>query len=85
MIFNISLNKNTDNKLKEIKGLTNCKRLTKLSLAHNKIDKIQGLDDLPIQHLDLVSIKNTYKIQDELSIEQILSLTNIHVDYLFSN
>lgn len=65
------LNTESDNKLKEIKGLENCKRLTKLSIAHNKIDKIQGLDNLPIQQLDIVSLhsekcnnKNSWQFHD---------------------
>ena len=51
------LDKFSDNSIKEIKGLENCHRLKNLSVAHNKIEKIQGLDRLPIQYLNLVSTK----------------------------
>ena len=53
--FWFSLPLSLDNGIKEIKGIENCHRLQKLSLAHNKIDRIQGLDNLPIQYLNLVS------------------------------
>lgn len=44
-----------DNSFCEIGGLEQCCRLTHLSLAHNKITKISGLDSLPLTHLCLVS------------------------------
>ena len=52
----LSLPLDKDNSIKEIKGLENCHRLQNLSLAHNKIEKIQGLDYLPIQYLNLVRL-----------------------------
>jgi len=44
----------TDNEITEIQGLSNCLRLEYLSLKNNKIDRIQGLDCLPLKYLNLV-------------------------------
>ena len=43
-----------DNKIEEMFGMEACRRLTHLSLAHNKLNKIQGIEHLPIKHLNLV-------------------------------
>lgn len=63
----------TDNCFSEIGGLLHCASLTHLSLAHNKISCISGLDKLPIKDLCLVgpnssscllnySISNTFHV-----------------------
>ncbi len=41
--------------IKEITGLNQCERLKTLSLSENQIEKISGLDKLPLTYLDLVS------------------------------
>lgn len=51
----ISPDQRPDNKIHQIQGLQKCARLTYLSLAHNSIEKIEGLDNLPIHYLSLVS------------------------------
>ena len=56
VVSEYSLTMSLDNGIKEIKGIEKCQRLQNLSLAHNKIDRIQGLDNLPIQYLNLVSM-----------------------------
>lgn len=45
-----------DNKITAIKGIEACQRLSHLSLAHNDLEKIQGLNNLPIKILNLVSM-----------------------------
>jgi len=45
----------TDNEITEIRGLSSCRRLKYLSLGNNKIDRIQGLDCLPLKFLSLVN------------------------------
>lgn len=56
--FRISIHDDyKDNKVAEIKGLENCKRLVHLSLKHNRISEISGLDHLPLKYLSLVSGK----------------------------
>ncbi len=42
----------------QIQGLDGCLRLTHLSLAHNKLTKMENLDNLPLQHLDMASRTN---------------------------
>ena len=44
-----------DNAVSEMRGLSNCKRLRFLSLAHNHIKKMEGMTGLNIRHLCLVS------------------------------
>lgn len=44
----------SDNSFGEITGLEQCCKLTNLSLEHNKISGISGLDGLPLTHLCLV-------------------------------
>ena len=43
-----------DNLFSEIQGLTPCRSLTHLSLAHNQISAIRGLGGLPLKRLCLV-------------------------------
>ena len=38
-----------------MKGLSKCHRLSKLGLSHNKISKINNIELLPLQELNLVS------------------------------
>jgi Leucine-rich repeat (LRR) protein len=47
-----------DNKITKIEGLEYCQRLKVLNLGHNLIEKIEGLDNLPLITLDLVTISN---------------------------
>ncbi|CAB1346190.1 unnamed protein product, partial [Coregonus sp. 'balchen'] len=63
----------TYNCFSEIGGLLHCASLTHLSLAHNKISRISGLDNLPIKDLCLVL---------DLSLNRITSLSglqNLHL------
>lgn len=57
------MTKKLDNKISKITGLAKCTRLQDLSLAHNKIEKIHGLENLPIQSLNLVGIAMVTKPQ----------------------
>jgi Leucine-rich repeat (LRR) protein len=43
-----------DNKISKIEGLKSCYRLQHLSLAHNRINRIEELDGLPLKYLSLV-------------------------------
>lgn len=45
----------TANYISEIQGLSNCYRLSHLSLMNNKITRIANLDHLPLKFLNLVS------------------------------
>ena len=45
-----------DNNIEEINGLSYCYCLKKLSLAHNNIQHISGLSNLPLTQLNLVSV-----------------------------
>ena len=45
----------TANYISEIQGLSNCYRLSHLSLMNNKITQIANLDHLPLKFLNLVS------------------------------
>ena len=49
-----SLSRLLDNQIAKIGGISNCNRLTHLSVAHNHLSEISGLDKLPIKYLDLV-------------------------------
>ena len=51
----LSLTLITDNDISEIQGLSNCHRLSHLSLMSNKIARIANLDNLPLKSLNLVS------------------------------
>ena len=46
----------TDNKIGKLDGLEACKSLSYLSIAHNRIEKIENLQGLPIKYLNLVSV-----------------------------
>jgi len=48
-----------DNNITAINGLTNCRRLKYLNLEHNQIGRIEGLENLPLQFLSLVSSVDT--------------------------
>lgn len=50
----IFLTKFKDNEVEEIKGLSSCHCLKKLSLVHNRIQRINGLMNLTLTHLNLV-------------------------------
>ncbi|NWU83202.1 LRGUK protein, partial [Onychorhynchus coronatus] len=74
------------NKIKEIQGLEKCHRLTHLSLSHNGLRAIGGLENLPIRILDLSfnqiekatgleSLKNLQKL--DLSSNKITSLRGL--------
>ena len=43
------------NQITELTGLSSLSSLTILTVSDNRIERIQGLDDLPIEHLSLVS------------------------------
>ena len=45
-----------DNEIREIKGVENCHRLSHLSLSHNRVHQIEGLDGLPVKYLNLVGL-----------------------------
>lgn len=45
----------SDNNISVMQGISNCKRLKYLSIAHNKLKKMQGMTDLKLRHLCLVS------------------------------
>uniref|UniRef100_A0A8C4I5K9 Leucine-rich repeats and guanylate kinase domain containing n=1 Tax=Dicentrarchus labrax TaxID=13489 RepID=A0A8C4I5K9_DICLA len=80
-----------DNSFSEITGLEQCCKLTHLSLAHNKISRISGLDSLPLTHLCLrgnqleriEGLENLKSLQDlDLSLNSINSLSglqNLHL------
>ena len=53
-----------DNLFSEIEGLTPCRSLTHLSLAHNQISAIRGLDGLPLKRLCLVSPPGRWGLQN---------------------
>ena len=57
-LFLLNMLFSTDNDIREIQGLSNCRRLEYLSLRNNKIDRIQGLDCLPLKYLNLVNNNN---------------------------
>ena len=44
-----------DNFIPEIVGLESCHRLTHLGLANNNLDKMSGIENLPLQFLNLVN------------------------------
>lgn len=52
----------SDNSFSAIRGLEKCKRLSHLSLTHNNISRIRGLDHLPLRKLCLVLNTNTLTI-----------------------
>ncbi|KAL8576945.1 hypothetical protein ACOMHN_024221 [Nucella lapillus] len=68
----------TDNTINDICGLENCRRLRHLSLAHNQIKTIEGLNNLPLRYLNLCHNKIT-------KIENLESLTNLQTLNLAGN
>uniref|UniRef100_A0A3P8S6A1 Leucine rich repeats and guanylate kinase domain containing n=1 Tax=Amphiprion percula TaxID=161767 RepID=A0A3P8S6A1_AMPPE len=82
----LSLNTlNLDNNFCEISGLEQCCKLTHLSLAHNKISRISGLDSLPRgNQLEMIEgLENLKSLQVlDLSLNRISSLSglqNLHL------
>jgi Leucine-rich repeat (LRR) protein len=48
-----------DNQISKIEGLKHCYRLQHLSLAHNRISRIEELEGLPLKYLSLVCDQRT--------------------------
>uniref|UniRef100_A0A8C1XHV5 Leucine-rich repeats and guanylate kinase domain containing n=1 Tax=Cyprinus carpio TaxID=7962 RepID=A0A8C1XHV5_CYPCA len=80
--------------LKITKGLEKCKRLSHLSLAHNNISRIRGLDHLPLRKLCLrgnliQKIENLQTLRNlqvlDLSCNQIQSLSGLQNLHLLGN
>uniref|UniRef100_A0A3P8Z8D4 Guanylate kinase-like domain-containing protein n=1 Tax=Esox lucius TaxID=8010 RepID=A0A3P8Z8D4_ESOLU len=74
----------TDNCFSEIRGLEHCASLSHLSLAHNKISHISGLDNLPLKELCLRGNRiETIENMDTLRTLQVLDLSLNRISSLF--